>query len=294
MWSNPEYSHFLDHLSGKEHNAWNASDIPGTLENEIAVKFRSHMIPAKGDYWSRTCECFARAVEEYAHISLLREKEISKEAINEKISKSAFVEYETFQKEIEPLINTLLEQYKERFVVENTKVKERVKNHENEIMENKENYKEKEQETGKNSYKEDMKFEGKSFNNNYYTQLELFEPAAEYNKKEFLFFNDLQKIYEKEINWIESGISLQSISPLLVYAGLKEQEINLQGKIIQQAKDTNKIDENIIIQSLQSLADPVMVFGDDLDNENRHLIVTDTIIDGRPVAVSLVNDKSKT
>ena len=30
------------------------------------------MNPVSGDYWNRTCECFARAMEEYAHINILR------------------------------------------------------------------------------------------------------------------------------------------------------------------------------------------------------------------------------
>jgi hypothetical protein len=117
-----EHAHFLDHLSGKELNAWHASDIPGTLENQIAVVFREHMIDVKGAYWSRTCECFARAIEEYAQITLIREQEVvdnfsldSINKINAKIAKPGSVKYLPFKENIEPLVNRLLEQYRERY-----------------------------------------------------------------------------------------------------------------------------------------------------------------------------------
>ncbi len=120
-----EYAHFLDHLSGKEHNAWHSSDIPGSLENKIAIEFRGNMNTAKGEYWNRTCECFARAIEEYAQIAMIRESEgidgfslSSLENVNIKISRPANVNYSSFQKHIEPLVLKLLEQYKERFVTE--------------------------------------------------------------------------------------------------------------------------------------------------------------------------------
>ncbi|MBN2222389.1 MAG: hypothetical protein JW708_09280, partial [Vallitaleaceae bacterium] len=117
-----EYAHFMDHLSGKELNAWHASDIPGTLENQIAVEFRGQMIDVKGAYWSRTCECFARAIEEYAQITHIREQEVvdnfsidSINKINEKIAKPGSVKYLPFKENIEPLVNRLLEQYRERY-----------------------------------------------------------------------------------------------------------------------------------------------------------------------------------
>lgn len=117
-----EYAHFMDHLSGKELNAWHASDIPGTLENQIAVVFREHMIDVKGAYWSRTCECFARAIEEYAQITLIREQEVvdnfsldSINKINAKIEKPGSVKYLPFKENIEPLVTRLLEQYRERY-----------------------------------------------------------------------------------------------------------------------------------------------------------------------------------
>ncbi|MCD1653514.1 ssDNA-binding domain-containing protein [Treponema zuelzerae] len=117
-----EYAHFMDHLSGKELNAWHASDIPGTLENQIAVEFRGQMIDVKGAYWSRTCECFARAIEEYAQITHIRDQEVvdnfsldSINKINAKIAKPGSVKYLPFKENIEPLVTRLLEQYRERY-----------------------------------------------------------------------------------------------------------------------------------------------------------------------------------
>ncbi len=122
-----EYAHFMDHLSGKEYNAWHSSDIPGTTENHIAVTFRNEMKEVKGAYWSRTCECFARAIEEYAHIQFLREQETRKEdsqdfinKANAIIDKPGMVDYITFCKNIEPRIDLLLEHYKDRFVTKDT------------------------------------------------------------------------------------------------------------------------------------------------------------------------------
>ena len=128
-----EYAHFLDHLSGKELNAWHASDVPGTFENQIAVEFRSQMNEIKGAYWNRTCECFARAIEEHAHISILREQDgidgfsfSSSEAVNKEVSKPAYVNYLAFQEHVEPLIANLLEHYRERFAVETEEAAERI------------------------------------------------------------------------------------------------------------------------------------------------------------------------
>ncbi len=126
-----EYAHFMDHLSGKELNAWHASDIPGTLENQIAVEFRGQMIDAKGAYWSRTCECFARAIEEYAQITLIRKQEVvdnfsldSINKINTQIAKPGNVKYLSFKENIEPLVNRLLEQYRGRYTSKQREVSE--------------------------------------------------------------------------------------------------------------------------------------------------------------------------
>lgn len=113
-----EYAHFLDHISGKSLQAWYSSDIPGTTENKIAVSFRQHMIPIKGDYWSRTCECFARAMQEYTQITLLKENnpEMSFKELYSIVSKDAFVSLDAYEQHILPLVETVLSEYKQRFV----------------------------------------------------------------------------------------------------------------------------------------------------------------------------------
>ena len=109
--ANHEMAHFIDHLRGKEHHAWHASDIPGTLENKIAATFRQGMNTAKGDYWNRTCECFARAMEEYGKILHIQQKhpDWDSEKINEKVSLPAYMDYTKFYNTMIPLIQEWIE-----------------------------------------------------------------------------------------------------------------------------------------------------------------------------------------
>ena len=109
--ANHEMAHFIDHLRGKKHHAWHASDIPGTLENKIAATFRQGMNTAKGDYWNRTCECFARAMEEYGKIVHIQQEhpDWDSEKINEKVSLPAYMDYTKFYSTMIPLIQEWIE-----------------------------------------------------------------------------------------------------------------------------------------------------------------------------------------
>ena len=109
--ANHEMAHFIDHIRGKEHHAWHASDIPGTLENKIAATFRKSMNRAQGDYWNRTCECFARAMEEYGKIIHIQQEhpDWDSEKINEKVSLPAYMEYPKFYSTMMPLIQEWIE-----------------------------------------------------------------------------------------------------------------------------------------------------------------------------------------
>jgi len=62
-----EWTHFMDNYLGKESSNWYASDKVGSLEHDIASTFRNNMEKGKSNtgYWYRTCECFARAFEQY-------------------------------------------------------------------------------------------------------------------------------------------------------------------------------------------------------------------------------------
>lgn len=101
-----EVTHWLDYKKGEELHYNYASDKSGTLENEIALKFKNLVRSRNsgsgkplGEYWNRTCECLARAVEEdYA----------LKHDIHTLDRDMAYVQPEKFIKEIQPLVEKLL------------------------------------------------------------------------------------------------------------------------------------------------------------------------------------------
>jgi hypothetical protein len=65
-----ELGHFLDSQAGKETEHFFSSDKPGNIENRIAALFRNEMnqrstATENSKYLQRTCECFARAMEQF-------------------------------------------------------------------------------------------------------------------------------------------------------------------------------------------------------------------------------------
>jgi len=123
-----EVTHWLDSEKGKETHHFFASDAAGTLENRIAMKFKelvrdnekrlndlsSRFTKDKkqsslGDYWFRTCECLARAMEE--HYALSQGLMIFEE-------NPAYLPREQFLKEIEPLAVELIGENKKHFRME--------------------------------------------------------------------------------------------------------------------------------------------------------------------------------
>lgn len=62
-----EWAHFMDnYLGSKGARHFYASDDWSSLPGQIARTFRSNMAsPQKSDYQNRTCECFARALEQF-------------------------------------------------------------------------------------------------------------------------------------------------------------------------------------------------------------------------------------
>jgi hypothetical protein len=101
-----ELAHFLDAQAGGGTQHFFASDNASTPEYAVAGAFRSLMnkTPSviKSAYYNRTCECFARAVEQYTAFHTLKE-------YSDKISTiPAYVPREDFIKTIQPLI----EEYK--------------------------------------------------------------------------------------------------------------------------------------------------------------------------------------
>ena len=108
-----EFAHFLDYTKGNEFSYRYASDKDGSLENQIATKYKklireqnennkSKVGESKtiklGDYWYRTCECFARAIEQDFELTI---------GLKEKCNPPAYLPEEIFNKEIKPLIEEL-------------------------------------------------------------------------------------------------------------------------------------------------------------------------------------------
>lgn len=117
-----EAAHWLDSEKGKSLRCHFASDKDGTLEREIALKFKKlfrerngkkaaiggsgKKVP--GEYWSRTCECLARAMEEHYGLKMgldCYEKDF------------AFLPKDVFMKELAPLCERLIEENKERLLL---------------------------------------------------------------------------------------------------------------------------------------------------------------------------------
>jgi hypothetical protein len=102
-----EYAHFLDSQAGKKQNYFFASDKPGAIESSIAKEFRAVMNKEQAKtksskYLNRTCECFARAMEQYAAYKLYPEQ-FKQYCWNE-----AYASEISFTRKILPLAETLL------------------------------------------------------------------------------------------------------------------------------------------------------------------------------------------
>ncbi len=117
-----EVAHWLDNQKGKESHSFFASDKYGTLENQIAEKFKNEIKLRKksnksaakigktdeihlGEYWFRTCECFARAMEQY--YALQQGIDLSEEI--------SYARKDNFETDFVPLIEQLMEENKKLF-----------------------------------------------------------------------------------------------------------------------------------------------------------------------------------
>jgi hypothetical protein len=74
-----ELSHFLDSQAGKATEHFFSSDRPGSKENGIAALFRTKMNQQEkrtknSKYLQRTCECFARAMEQFTAFAVSPDK----------------------------------------------------------------------------------------------------------------------------------------------------------------------------------------------------------------------------
>jgi hypothetical protein len=105
-----EYAHMMDYYVGKQTGEWYASDKKGSTANEIASVFRSNMnVASTSDYINRTCECFARALEQYHAMETAGD---SAKSFNEEYVKTGqYVNKEVYENQIKPLVK--------QFMVEN-------------------------------------------------------------------------------------------------------------------------------------------------------------------------------
>lgn len=107
-----EVAHWLDFEKGNRDHFHYASDKSGTLENKIALKFKELVRKRNsggkklGDYWYRTCECLARAMEEDYGL---------KHDCYDFYNDQAYLTPEVFKKEIVPLVEQLLEENRNYF-----------------------------------------------------------------------------------------------------------------------------------------------------------------------------------
>jgi hypothetical protein len=101
-----EYAHFLDSQAGKKRDHFFASDKPGVPENAIAKEFRAVMNKKESrtgnsKYLNRTCECFARAMEQFAAYR------IAPEQYKHYCKREAYAGHEAFTQKIIPLVESL-------------------------------------------------------------------------------------------------------------------------------------------------------------------------------------------
>ena len=192
-----EFAHFLDYTKGNEFSYRYASDKDGSLENQIATKYKklireqnennkSKVGKSKtiklGDYWYRTCECFARAMEQDFELTI---------GLKEKCEPPAYLPEEIFNKEIKPLIEELKKENEiklnlipGKFVTLTTKIK-------GNVMEQTKDY-----ETLENVFEDNKLIDS------------IFQTVSkEFNEKNKDFFNFYEEQKSKQIENLSKNIS---------------------------------------------------------------------------------------
>lgn len=104
-----EFAHFMDNYLGKKDGYHFASDNFNSTAGEIASTFRDNMNEkSESGYVNRTCECFARALEQY-HAMKHNGDDVIKYATGEKyIEEPNHVKAEIFNEKVKPLIEQFL------------------------------------------------------------------------------------------------------------------------------------------------------------------------------------------
>ncbi len=263
-----EAGHFVDHIIGQKQHANYASDIPGSLENRIATAFRSHMESVKGDYWHRTCECFARAMEEYSQIS---------STTPETFRIPGYVEYESFCTHIKPLASELIEKNRTELNLNHDKTQNEEPVKKSEAVQNERIF------TDRNL----DPLQG---------QLELFENAAEYNSVQHDFFRQIDEYLNHKRAPKNNEFILKHTPDILRYAGVPNHQIIISTGIINKARKVHSLTDGDIRSVLKRLADPILIFDTDKEKSeafgnNNILLLTDIITkDNKPIAIALKID----
>ncbi len=106
-----EFSHFMDHQLGKLGGEnYYASDDRSSLEYRIAKTFRSNMKKEQNsDYQNRTCECFARALEQYYAIKSGEADEYA----SERNAEGNHPEHSVYMEKVYPLVEQFLTEHGE-------------------------------------------------------------------------------------------------------------------------------------------------------------------------------------
>lgn len=104
-----EYAHMMDYYLGSKTGEWYASDDNTGTAGQIASEFRSNMnMESKSDYINRTCECFARALEQYHAMETAGPEAMSFNTAY--IAESQYVDKDTFDSKIKPLVEKFFQE----------------------------------------------------------------------------------------------------------------------------------------------------------------------------------------
>lgn len=105
-----ELAHFIDHVRAEKYSrAKFASSMNGTKERAIIELFRSLMVPfpkKRTNYRGRTCEIFARAIEEYYAIKTDNKKWYSTQFSD------LYIDLEKYKQVVYPVVKNYLENLK--------------------------------------------------------------------------------------------------------------------------------------------------------------------------------------
>lgn len=98
-----EYAHMMDFYLGSKGGEWYSSDKEGSISNQIASTFRDNMNEeSNSNYINRTCECFARALEQYHAIESTNTE--AKAFFAPYIESPQYVNQANYETKIKPLV----------------------------------------------------------------------------------------------------------------------------------------------------------------------------------------------